>query len=95
VALVSDALLLLRYANKKILVVRHKFTPRMLFSSILNDLEKRKIAPLSIIINDEKPGLNGYGYDYAYGYGYGYGFEHEPEKSFLKEVFRKILSQRR
>jgi capsular exopolysaccharide synthesis family protein len=67
IALVSDALLLLRYATIKIIVVRQNFTPKNLFASIMNDLEKRDIKSLSIIINDEKVGMDGYGYGYGYG----------------------------
>ena len=90
IAMVSDALLLLKYANIKLVVVRQNFTPRNLFSSIINDLEKRNIQPLSIIINDEKAGLNGYGYNYGYGYGYG----NETVRHSFKEAIRKVFNRR-
>jgi len=95
IALVSDALLLLRYATIRLVVVRQHFTPRNLFASIMSDLEKRNINPLSIIINDEKSGTNGYGYGYRYGYSYGYGYGHEPEGSALKNFFNQLIGRKR
>jgi tyrosine-protein kinase Etk/Wzc len=98
IALVSDALLLLRFADIRILVVRQNFTPKTLFASIMSDLEKRDIKSLNIIINDEKIGLNGYGYGYGYGngygYGYGYGYGHEPVRSSFKSFMFRIFLRR-
>jgi tyrosine-protein kinase Etk/Wzc len=83
IALVSDALLLLRFANIRILVVRQNFTPRNLFASIIGDLQRRNIDRLNIVINDERTDGNTYGY----GYGYGYGQEEE-KRSILNRVRR-------
>jgi capsular exopolysaccharide synthesis family protein len=88
VALVSDALLLLKYANVKLIVVRQNYTPRNLLVSVLNDIEKRNISSLSLVMNDEKAGLNGYGYGYGYAYGYGHHDEKKSIKSKIASIFR-------
>jgi tyrosine-protein kinase Etk/Wzc len=72
VGLVSDALLLLKHANVIMLVLRHNFTPKSLFSNIMDDLARRKIENINLLINDIKLNMNGYGYGYGYAYGYGY-----------------------
>jgi tyrosine-protein kinase Etk/Wzc len=90
IALVSDGLLLLKYSNIRLIVVRQNYTPRNLFTSVVHDLERRDIKPLNIIINDNKVGMSGYGYGYSYGYGYGYGHEHE-KLSFREKIGRILL----
>jgi tyrosine-protein kinase Etk/Wzc len=86
IALVSDGLLLLKYANIRLIVVRQHYTPRNLFTSVLNDLEKREISSLHIVLNDDKEGINGYGY----GYGYGYGHESKPSvREKIERIFQR------
>ena len=90
-ALVSDGLLLLKYANIRLIVVRQNYTPRNLFSSVVHDLEKRGLTSLNIILNDDRDGLNGYGYGYGYS---GYGYGHTDEKqSFVERLRSRFGSQ--
>jgi len=88
--MVSDAFLLLKYADVRIIVLRHNFTPRNLFSGLMDDLAIRKTDNLSLVINDIKISTNGYGYGYNYGYGYGYGYDDENEKSKRKTLKHRI-----
>jgi tyrosine-protein kinase Etk/Wzc len=87
IALVSDALLLLKFANIRILVVRQNFTPRNLFAAIIGDLQRRNIDKLNIVINDERTDGN------TYGYGYGYGYGIEEEKGSMLYRIRRLLKR--
>lgn len=89
IALVSDSLLLLRHASVKLIVARQQYTPRSLFVSVMEDLEKRKAGPFHVVLNDNKSGLNGYGYGYNYGYGYG----HAPAKRGLIQRISGLFSR--
>lgn len=74
IALVSDALLLSKYSDTNIFVIRQGYS---LLNSIdvINDLNKNKNVPdFNILINDASVSDRyGYGYGRHYGYGYGYG----------------------
>lgn len=84
--LVTDAFLLMRFADVNLFIVRQGVTNKNIFGSIIKDLEDRGID-VSIIINgiETNKGYYGkqygnyrYGYGYAYGYGYGkYGSKDE------------------
>lgn len=73
--LVTDALLLVRYSDVNLFIVRQGVTNRNIFGSIVKDLEDRGIK-MSIIINGIEAGKSyGYGkYSYGYGYANGYGY---------------------
>ncbi|PWD98083.1 polysaccharide biosynthesis tyrosine autokinase [Marinilabilia rubra] len=72
---VADALLLQNFADHWMFVVRHNQSRLRNTERLLNDLTKRGICNLSIVVNGIKHGNNimGYGGAYSYGYGYGYG----------------------
>ena len=76
VGLVTDGVILMRYADINLYVVRHNYTKRNMLGSVNNLFKQNHIKNLNIIINDfeQTRSLYGYGYDgYGYGYGYGYG----------------------
>jgi len=88
VAIVTDALLLSKYADTNIFVVRQNYSKKNVINFV-NDLFKDKnLKTLCILINDVKvPNYygykkgygyryGGYGYHYGYGYGYGYGYSY-------------------
>jgi len=81
VSLVTDTLLIAKYADATIYVVRaHKIDKEML--RIPNELYRdKKLNKMSLVLNDSDV-TKGYGY----GYGYGYGVKAEP-KPFWKRVF--------
>lgn len=80
VGLVTDAFLMMKYADVNIFVVRHNYTHKKVFGSIISDIEQRNISNMSILMNDVKMDKSsygsGYGYGYGHGYGYGYGYGH-------------------
>ena len=73
---VTDALLLMKYVDTSVYVVRQNVSNKKAFATVIKDLEERNYN-VSIVVN----GINfqgAYGYRYSYGYGgygsgYGYG----------------------
>ena len=84
VGLVTDALLVSKYADANIYVVRQNYTLKE-HINIINDLAiNAKMANMSILINDVKnKGSYGYGYGYGYG-GKGYYTDQPEKKSFFR-----------
>lgn len=88
VGLVTDAVLLMKYTDHNIYVVRQDYTP---IEAVINadELFKSKdIQNVSIIFNDTKMHKRKYG-GYSYGYGYGYYEEPSSSSSFFKKLLRK------
>lgn len=76
--LVTDAFLLMRFADVKLFIVRQGVTNKNIFGSIIKDLEDRKMD-VSLVINGVETNKGYYGkqygnYRYGYGYAYGYGY---------------------
>jgi tyrosine-protein kinase Etk/Wzc len=65
-AQVSDAYLLMDYADIKVIVARYNYTIKKVFSLIMKDLKQKNIDNLCIVLNDNLI------YRDQYGYGYGY-----------------------
>jgi capsular exopolysaccharide synthesis family protein len=85
VGLVSDAIMLGRFADATLYIVRHEHTYKKQLQ-LLNEIYlNQRLPKLSLIINDIKSG-GGYGRYYGYGgygytgYGYGYGNEYFEDK---------------
>ncbi len=76
VGVVSDALLLMKYSDINIYIVRQNRTPKKVFANVISNLDSNKIENITILMNDVKTvGRNKkYSYGYSYGYGYGYGY---------------------
>lgn len=92
VGLVTDAVLLNRFADAALYVVRHNVTRKGQLSIIEELSVQQKLNSPAIIYNDIKgSGSYGYGYGYGYGSGYGYGYgyyDDDPKLSFGKKVLR-------
>lgn len=76
--LVTDAFLLMRFADAKLFIVRQGVTNKNIFGSVIKDLEARNLD-VSIVINGIETNKGYYGkhygnYRYGYGYAYGYGY---------------------
>lgn len=71
--LVSDALLIAKYVDFCIYIVRLHFTLKPQLNIVKDLYTNKKVPNLSILVNDVKTGGR-YGYSYSYGYGYGYGY---------------------
>jgi hypothetical protein len=56
IGLVTDAFLLMKYTDANLILVRQNFTHKKVFSSIISDMEQRKLPNLAILINDVKAG---------------------------------------
>lgn len=77
VAIVTDAILLSKYSNASVFVVRQNFSSKDVILLADELSEKQSLKHLNILINDVRvPGYYGYSYKYGskYGYHYGYGY---------------------
>ncbi len=89
VGLVTDSLLLGRYADIVLYVVRQRHTFKKQIGIVQSLQNDRKFRKLDIIFNDVKS-LPGYGYGYGYGqsgYKYGYGYYDNEKQGFFKRLF--------
>lgn len=85
--LVTDSLIISKYADTTLYVVRSGITEKKLvsYSSKLN--EDKKIINMGYVINDiDFSSSYGYGYGYNYGYGYGYGKDLEKKPWYKRFV---------
>lgn len=97
IGLLTDAFLLMEHADVNLFIVRQDYTVKKVFESIIKDIEQKKLANFSILLNDVKPQKGSYGYGYGYGYGdsnnagQGYYLDDMPDqrKSFFKRFFKK------
>lgn len=96
IGLVTDALILTKYADVNLYVIRQHYTRKSQLELINQLYSDKKIVDLGIIVNDLKEQKIGYKYGYSYGYGYGYGYgggyyvEDFKKKSKLTKAFNKI-----
>lgn len=91
VGIVTDALLLEKYADLTMFVVRHKYSPKAVIPFIEKLNREKKFKSLSLVVNGIKnngsfgSGYDGYSYGYSYGYGYGYNVQ-DKKKGFLENL---------
>ena len=76
IGLVTDGVILMRYADINLYVIRHNYTRRNMLGAMNNLFEQNHIKNMHIIINDFQQSQSVYGYGYGQGYGYGYGYGH-------------------
>ncbi|WMJ73258.1 polysaccharide biosynthesis tyrosine autokinase [Cytophagaceae bacterium ABcell3] len=95
VGLVADALLLMRYSDVNLYIVRHKYTAKKMLEKVDTLHAEGKLDNVSIIINDlcERDARYGYGYSYGYYTNYGYDASEEKKKLRLKKLFRRNKTQ--
>jgi capsular exopolysaccharide synthesis family protein len=91
IALVSDAIILTKYSDINLFVIRQNYS-NVNVLEFLNDINKKpNMSEFNIIVNDVKtPGYYGY-----YGYGYdkyyeGYYEEEDKKYPFIKRILRNI-----
>ena len=63
--LLTDSFLLMNYSDLKLFVTRLNYTKKTAFAASMEDIEKKKINNLYILLNDDKEDRVGYG-KYAY-----------------------------
>jgi Mrp family chromosome partitioning ATPase len=74
-ALITDGLVLSKYADHVVFIVRQNYTPRAILQAADELYASGKITNLSVVLNDVVRTGPGYGYGgYGYGYGYNYGY---------------------
>ncbi len=98
VGIVTDALVIARYSDIFLFVIRLLYSTRQSIK-LINDIKsKHGIEKIMIVVNDIrislmygiKYGYN-YGYGYGYGYSYGYGYyEDESQNSWTQRISFKI-----
>lgn len=72
---VTDALLLMKYVDTSVYVVRQDVTNKKAFEVVIKDLEQRGYSTSIVVNGINYQGVYGYRYSYGYGgYGYGYGY---------------------
>lgn len=82
VAIVTDPLMLVKYADATIYIVRHRYSVKEMLNIVNNLYTKKEIANMGIVVNDLYiRGYYGYYYGHGYRYGYGYGYGHGYYKS--------------
>jgi capsular exopolysaccharide synthesis family protein len=87
VSLVTDTLLLAKYADCFVYLVRANFLEKSMLH-IPNTLYKEnKLPNMCMLLNDTNPSKGSYGYYGYYGYGYGYG-NIPDKKSWFKRIFK-------
>ncbi len=100
IGLITDAMVLSKYSDVNVYVVRQSVTRRHHLNFINKLYNEGKIKNICIILNAMKAGNRsyGYGYEYAYGYGYGYGYgyyEEDKKKTGIKTAFKNIFSRKK
>ena len=91
IALVSDGLELMKYADATLYLTRQDYTQKELLGVINQQYEEGNIKNISIIFNDVVQSAYGYGYGYNYGYNYGYGYGYYDEEEDVKPWWKRIF----
>ena len=88
IGIVSDALLLSKFLDLTIYVVRQAVTEQRQLKIIEDIKQNFKMPRVYIIFNGVKFGVGGYGYwgGYGYGYGYNYGYGYGYYSDELKQI---------
>ncbi|MFH1320585.1 MAG: polysaccharide biosynthesis tyrosine autokinase, partial [Bacteroidota bacterium] len=86
--LVTDSLLLSKYSDVNIYVVRHNLTKRKDLNLINEYFDDKKIQNLGIIVNDYKQNKIGYGWGYTYDYT---SYYEEEDKQKKKSIFSRLF----
>jgi tyrosine-protein kinase Etk/Wzc len=100
VAHVADAIILSRYTDLNIFVIRQNYSSKNVLPVIEEILKNKRMKKMGAIINDVNPsvifGLKyGYGFGYGYSYGYGYGDgQGYYEQDISKEGFFTMVGRR-
>ncbi|MFA0964693.1 GumC family protein [Roseivirga sp. BDSF3-8] len=89
--LVTDALIISKYVDHTVFLVRQNYTPKELLQQVNELYESGKLNNVSILLNDVK--VNSYGGSYGgYGGSYGYGYYEEGtgKKGLLEKIKEKL-----
>jgi len=87
VGLVTDALLLEKFVDLSVFIVRHKYSFKAVIPFIDKLYKEKKFRNMGVIVNGIKKDGGGYGYGYGYGY-----YVQEKKKGFFERMFGKSKS---
>lgn len=90
--LVSDTLIISKYADTTLYVMRSGLTEKNLIAYSNKLASDKKIMNMGYVINDVNFNST-YGYGYNYGYGYGYGRDSESKPWYRKSIIGKLFSK--
>lgn len=99
IAVVTDALLISKFADASIFVIRYNYSKKFVLKLLLDLKERHNVKGLGIVFNDvsAKYGSNYYGYSYGYGYKYGYRYGNENTSGYYddseKPSFKRKMKQ--
>jgi capsular exopolysaccharide synthesis family protein len=65
-AQVTDAYLLINYAEVKVIIARYNYTIKKVFALVMKDLKQKNIEHICIVLNDNRYNRDQYGYGYGY-----------------------------
>ncbi|MBT6745971.1 MAG: polysaccharide biosynthesis tyrosine autokinase [Flavobacteriales bacterium] len=91
IGLVTDGLLLTKYSNVNIIVVRQNVTKHSYLKNLQELYTYKRIPNMTLLFNAVNTTSQGYSYKYGYGYGYGYGYYEEEEGSGWSSKLKKKL----
>ena len=89
IGMVADALLLLRYSDVNIFIVRQNYTHKKVFAQLIQTLKKRNVTNVNIILNDIRLDSRYRPYQYGYAYNYGYGYLEDNHSFWKRRKSRK------
>lgn len=100
IGLITDAMVLSKYADVTVYVVRQSVTRKHHLNFINNLYAEGKIKNICIVLNALRASNKsyGYGYEYAYGYGYGYGYgyyEEDKNEKGIGAAFRSMFRKKK
>ncbi|HAN19096.1 MAG: hypothetical protein A2X13_02625 [Bacteroidetes bacterium GWC2_33_15] len=72
IGIVSDALLLEKFADRTVFIIRHNYSRKKMITHLFSSLEKKNMKNFSLIINDINISNKRYNYGYNYNYNYNY-----------------------
>jgi len=71
---VTDTLLISKFSDATLYVVRANFTEKELLNHSLEFSKKNQLKNMGFVINSVGESKKSYGSKYGYNYGYGYGY---------------------
>lgn len=91
VAHVADALLLARFTDLNLFVIRQNYSSKNVLAVIEEIRAGKKMKNLGILINDVNPSvLFGLKYGYGFGYGYSFGYGYGDGQGYYETTTKKI-----
>ncbi len=79
IGLVTDGLVLMKYSDINIYVVRQNFTTKDMLNNFNETITKNNVLNMNLIVNDISNDKTSHGYGYGYGNTYGYGYYAEDQ----------------